>query len=321
MSQKLPTKITLYCRTADSKGVEHAFPINPDSEKRHETARNWASSRGWGSNSNNAFNIYEYDNKGFDHVVIESLEYRGEGGRAYNVTLHHDGHKFKVDLREDALMDIIKNAGIKAGGRLNGTYAFITGTGQTYLIRENSEAHKRAIAETQRLAKIPTTPIKKGDLKPGYLYETISGEKAIYLGEIYSRSIGSENYNGLNFGKKTKSMMFLRASSKKEAENILNEKDLDKVYYQYDIKASHSYKIEKTKIIDVDFNAIVKNLKEGAEDCFERWIKMGDYKLYRTIESYKLLEMSQTKDLNEDEVRIKRMNDVLQGQSRQRRWW
>lgn len=122
----------------------------------------------------------------FKDVTIQSLSYRGHGGRAYKVVIKHDDKQFLVDFREDGIMDVIKNTGIEAGGHLNGEFTFIKDGSQTKLVRIGSEMHEKFV-DTRKVQN--TKPLKFSELKPMHFYKKKNGEECLYLGEIYTPEI------------------------------------------------------------------------------------------------------------------------------------
>jgi hypothetical protein len=162
-------KIKFWCRDSKDDNI-HIFPVNPDKES--PTAKNWAN-----QHQNKGYEVL-FDNI-FNDVTLVSLDIRGQGGRAYQVHVLKDDVKYRCDIRETALLDIIQNAGIKAGGKLNGQYTFVGGASTT-LVRIGSLQHKEALESAFKGKK---QKIKLKDLVAGNVYSTKSGEKSIYLGK------------------------------------------------------------------------------------------------------------------------------------------
>lgn len=256
-----PHKITFYCRQPDSNGVHPTFPV--DSESKHDTAKSWASSTGYYSKGKQEPVVFEFDNSGFDHVTITSLDIRSEGGRAYQVVLERDGNNFQVDMREATLMDVIRNTGIEAGGRLNGSFCFNKAGSQTQLIRENSEVHKQAITDRETREKYNKT-ISAKDLKPGYKYSTPSGKSAVFIGAVYAANNGELKDSNV---KATKHLLWAKYDEPKVFEYLKSGKQSDngrdKVSdWYFDLNRSHSFKIEGEERIDVDLETMVSRIAE-----------------------------------------------------------
>lgn len=244
-----PHNITFYCRPVDDEGVHHTFPV--DSAAKHDSAKSWASTHryNWTNHKVEPL-VFEFPNSGFDHVTIDSLDIRGEGGRAYQVILDRDGKKFQVDMREATLMDVIRNTGIEAGGRLNGSFCFAKAGSQTQLIREGSEVHKQALADRE-LRETYTQRISNKDLKPGYEYSTVSGKSAVFLGVVYTTKNGKTTEDE---AKPVKHLLWSRYAEdkvKKYLEEGIQGEDRGKVSaWYFDLTTSHSYTIEGKQYID-----------------------------------------------------------------------
>ncbi|AIW03555.1 hypothetical protein CPT_Moonbeam157 [Bacillus phage Moonbeam] len=288
-----PNKITFYCKPADISGVHHAFPV--DSSASHDSARYWATGQySWQIDQKDPI-TFEWNNGGFDHVTIESLDIRGEGGRAYQVIVKRDGHFFKVDLREATLMEVILGHGIQAGGRLNGSFCFAKEGSQTKLILEGSDTHKEALAERMKREKY-TKKISNKDLKPGHVYSTISGKSKLFLGCVYSANI--DEYSG-NISKVYKGVLLADWDkwNKDYIKKFLETGELvegNRVYSgNFDVVKSHSFKIEGEKVADVDLEPLVKRLNDLGMNEYEE--KMGKDRhsnyLWGYTGSYELAKM------------------------------
>jgi hypothetical protein len=248
----VPKYITLYCRDEED-GIYHAFPV--DSSANHDTAKSW--SRRYDAQAEPL--AFEYENTKFDNITITSLEIRSEGGRAYQVVLEHNNHKFNVDLRESTLMDVIRNTGIQAGGRLNGSFCFAKDGSQTRLIREGTEEHKRGIQEREKRETFTKT-IKRSELKQGHVYETVSGfKKAIFLGHVYAFDIDKETKE---VSKPYKALLFYTGTEKRSVQHLL-DLNFESIYdWSFEVVKSHSYKLEKEKLLDVDLDTIVNGINK-----------------------------------------------------------
>lgn len=305
-----PRRITFYCRKPDSDGVHPTFPV--DSESKHDTAKSWAKGSRFTYDLDKDYEppVYEYENTGFDFVRIDSLDIRGEGGRAYQVIIERDGHKFQVDMREATLMDVIKNTGIEAGGRLNGSFCFNKAGSQTQLIREGSEVHKKAMAE-QEVRETYTKNISTKDLKPGYHYSSPTGKSATFLGVVYTA-----NSSKLKEGevKISKHFLWISYGGDRIREYLKTGElsETDKMYpWYFDITTSHSYKIEGEKELDVDIEKVLPLVaalgEAGVEDIKSRSsIYSADY----FTDPYRLAIMkADRKDVIADEKFIKQQLD------------
>lgn len=287
-----PERITLYCRPKE-EGVYHAFPVD-SSNANHDTAISWARGNRWARDYNNKKEPikFEFLNVDFDDVTIESLDIRGEGGRAYQVILRVDEDKFRVDLREDTLMDVIRNTGIQAGGRLNGTFCFVKDGSQTKLIREGTELHKRAIAEREKRETF-TKNISRKDLKPGYRYRTLNNSTGIFLGFVHTVSLNKDTGEVSN---PQKHMLFIK-NYDEDVIDLLHEGKInysegrDKPYakvscYDFDITKNHTFRIEDEQVInDVDLAKFVDNIRFMAK--LEYGDKMATQNYSRWFDSFK----------------------------------
>jgi hypothetical protein len=263
--------VNLWVKPPNEEGVYHAFPI--DENGKQDTARDWSSYRavdGWEDGK-----CFPVRNRGFSNVRIIDLEKRGNGGRAYQVILTLNNNQFRVDLRENALMDVINNTGIQAGGRLNGTFCFVKDGSHINLVLEGSDTHKAALKEQERRSKISTKAIKKADLKPGYVYSSLGGEKKIFLGFVYSPTI---NRTSFEIGKPTKLMVFADYSS--SGRGVINPLDTEDCYISLyvDFKKTHSFKLEEGKYSgDWDLDITLHRYKKNSQEIFDRMLSEPGY--------------------------------------------
>ncbi|AIW03244.1 hypothetical protein CPT_Mater87 [Bacillus phage Mater] len=288
-----PEKITFYCKPYKEEGVYPAYPV--DSSVKHDGAKCWAAEcYTWRDTYEDPLH-FEWDNSGFDHVTIESLDIRGEGGRAYQVIVERDGNRFKVDLREPTLMEVILTKGIQAGGRLNGSFCFAKEGSQTKLILEGSDTHKAALAEREK-RQTYSKKISNKDLKPGHVYSTISGKSKLFLGFVYSANI--DDYSG-NIGKVYKGALLADWNGWNEdgIRQFVETGQLvegNKVYSSdFDVVRSHSFKIEGEKVADVDLEPLVKRLNDLGMNEYEEKMSKERYghKLWDYTGSYILAKM------------------------------
>jgi len=151
------------------KKVIDIFPVDATNPKTLETALSWVK-----NGKENTYAQTPCDNVPIEDVVIKTLEHRGEGGRAYKILINN---KYRYDLREDVLMDVILNEGIDAGGRLKGKFVFGIIGSQMKLILIGSKLYNDAcVVDIKRKEK----PIK--NFKPGHIYESITN-KEVFLGK------------------------------------------------------------------------------------------------------------------------------------------
>lgn len=297
------SKVTFYCRPKDKEGVFHAFPV--DSAASHETAKNWATVYNWENKSKPTTEpeVFEFENTGFDNIQIKSLDIRGNGGRAYQVTLEMEGKKFKVDLRENTLLDVINTKGIQAGGRLNGTFCFAKEGSQTTLILEGSKQHKHALnAQYERETYSKT--ISRKDLKPGHSYTTISGDSKIFIGFVYAANLNKDDGKLTNVKKQ---MLFIKDDP--DYINFANIKDSgDKGIYRWELKVvdSHSFRIEGDKKLEITPDVFDRIIAFG-EKSYAEIMTRDRYSSYLSdyFEPYKIAKMRVNKkdtDFKQEDV-------------------
>lgn len=254
----LPKKMNFYCREKGLDGVYPTFPVNVDSKQ--ETAISWACNSY--PYTEDKYTLFTFDNTKFKDVYIESLDKRGNGGRAYQVIITHKGNKFRVDLRETALMDVIMNTGIEAGGKLNGEFVFIILGSQTTLVRKGSKDYNKAVDKSaeKKLDKIPN-----GNLKIGHLYSSLNGNEGIFVGEYFVNEI-KDVKGEILIGKPVKKLVFLKNNeeSKRFCNQILTT---DEIYYEFyiELQKNHSYRTDNGKVCDITEKVLINNLKTIAK--------------------------------------------------------
>jgi len=151
------------------------FACDAKKEKSRETGISWATS--YRSKDRKYTEIVE-DNRPLYNCQIVDLDHRGEGGRAYKVIIWHG---FYVDLREDVLLDCIRDRGIAANGYiLNGLIWAVLGS-QTRLIMYHGDLHKKITAEMVLKSR---KPLSKKDLIIGNIYQDNKEQLYMYLGIV-----------------------------------------------------------------------------------------------------------------------------------------
>lgn len=201
-------RIQFFCKREvikmDGEDVYLAFPVDA-SRKDKSTPKEWASVRKRVENADKPFTYesiegvdFEFDNK-FDDIRITSLEHRGNGGRAYKAVITKDDKRFKVDLREDCLMETMMSVGIEPKGVLKGDFCFVKDNSQTKLIRCESEEYKKLIEFKEKVSKQNIIPTK--ELKPMTLYQSGIGNKGyiLFIGEVYIPQIDIEGNGGNSY--------------------------------------------------------------------------------------------------------------------------
>ena len=176
---KIPEHMIFVCRI-DKDAEDHimdVFPVEKGNDKTLERAISWAKS--W---KNTSIKQFEFTNEKFENLVITDLEQRNEGGRAYKVVLELDKNKFRFDLRENILMDVIENQGIGKGGLLKGPFKFVLVGSQMKLMYIDGDEYKEA---TERDAERIGKRISDNELIIGGVYQSLNGQASVYLGRGY----------------------------------------------------------------------------------------------------------------------------------------
>lgn len=264
----------------DSNGrmIYHGYMLPKESD--HYSAQHWS---GWDKGDGTATMISFADENGgktfptFKDIEIQSLHYRGNGGRAYQVIFpieENENFYIKCDLREDTLMDAIFTQGIEKGGKLNGEYAFIRNGSQTNLVLVGSKVYETAKAITQK--KKEARKITNKELKIGYEYSTPNGHKDIYLGAYYQ--IEAHSFGGDGGNVKTSSTPKTIHVFMRHYKNFSN-------FHSFEFKKTQSYTLESEQpvyteeeakklfieqYINVTKDNFEKNLK-NLEDCFMKY--------------------------------------------------
>jgi len=176
---KIPENMIFVCRIdKDSDdNIMDVFPVEKGNDKTLKRAIDWA--KGWRTCTYKQFFV---PNEKFENLTITDLEQRGEGGRAYKVVLELDNSKYRFDLRENILMDIIKHQGIGKGGLLKGPFKFVLVGSQMKLMYIDGDIYKDA---TERDAERTGKRILDNELVIGGVYQSLNGNMSVYLGKGY----------------------------------------------------------------------------------------------------------------------------------------
>lgn len=116
----------------------------------------------------------------FRDMRVVTLEYRGNGGRAYKV-ITPDNYYF--DLREDVLVEAMLKEGVRAGGYVNGEFIWARVNTSMKIVRIGSELHEALVSANE---KRTLTKIANKEFVPGGVYETKSNERYIFIGWVDS---------------------------------------------------------------------------------------------------------------------------------------
>lgn len=169
-----------------SINVTPAYPTIRETQE--DTAKSWAASSSRTYNSEKR--CYEsakpadpivVDNS-FSSLSIIDLECRGNGGRAYKVTLPVEGCNLLFDLREGPLLDMINTLGIKPGGCIEGEFEFVMNKSQLNLVRVGSSIWE----EAKRISE--ACKVSANAYKVGVVYSDKSRNCFwIYLGAMHTK--------------------------------------------------------------------------------------------------------------------------------------
>jgi hypothetical protein len=185
----IPKQICYISQPKESKdGLEYypTFVCDAEKEASKQTGISWA--KGY---KNKKYTEVVNDNIPLYTYQIVDLEYRSEGGRAYKVILNDD-HNFYVDLREDVLLDCIRDRGIAANGYiLNGLIWAVLGS-QTRLVMYGGSYYNE-IVDSMKIRSTKTVP--KRDLTVGNIYQDSKKDLWIYLGIVDNHETYKKNPN------------------------------------------------------------------------------------------------------------------------------
>lgn len=147
--------------------LTEAFPVDAEDKKRLVTAMQWAGDHA---------KVTEMPNDPIPTIEIISLEIRAQGGRAWKALIHGT---FYVDLREDVLLDALRNGEGVKNSELIGPFVWAVVGSQTKIVRVGSKLHKAVTDGGKRkaLKEIKTLEI-------GGVYENRSENKYVFLGYV-----------------------------------------------------------------------------------------------------------------------------------------
>lgn len=146
--------------------VRQVYLFNNESVKSKANAEAWAKGT-WRGEGPSPVAAKSRPNTPMTNLWLDTLEYRGEGGRAYKVINKDDMTYF--DLREDQLLQGILKHGISAGGKLNGEWVFAMDHSQCKCVLTDSEEYAEALEKDARPVE-QKTKVSLKDLKVGHIY-------------------------------------------------------------------------------------------------------------------------------------------------------
>lgn len=282
------SKVNLYRSTTKTP----AYVTNPNSPNQ-ENAIKWATGSKFTSRDtkDKAKEGVHYRLDTVDNIFINPkfvrLSIRGNGGRAYVVTIESNGQKFDVDMREDAIVEAMSHGKIE-NGIIYGTYAFLPYS-NIPLVSVNSPDYKdwRKNIEKKEI-NVVRQHVTDTKLEVGKTYEDKSRSLYIYMGNVFVYNAKSEktskrplmlniNVRDLaNIGnnvsaKEVKNLHPILTDKIKELSDLLGDKQsvLDRKHFM------QSYNIDKTYIsvmldikpnslklyeVDADFSNCIENI-------------------------------------------------------------
>jgi hypothetical protein len=237
MIAHIPARILYVCRKPfnekigwedfdDSRAVTvtPAYPVDADgSKKTIQNAIDWA--RGRYSHDGEAPDTMTVENVPLPYVQIVSLDIRGEGGRAYKVTV--DG--VYVDLREDVFLDAMLTNGVDVGGILRGPFIWARIDSQMKLIRVGSKLHDRVIAAHAQGAK---KNVSTNEIEIGGIYRNRVGEVFVYLGQC-NTSTAVKKHTWIEFTSHENVQGWIKIPKYSEPNQVGFDKVLEENHYFY----------------------------------------------------------------------------------------
>ena len=163
----------------DDGGTINTFEAAPTfvatNEKTRETGISWAE-RGYGSKVK--AKVAEEVNIPFSALQIVSHEKRNEGGGAFKVIADK---RWYVDLRTDALLDILVNAAVKEGNVQDCQFIWARVGSHMRIVRIGSAIYDELVKSDAVKAQVV---VKQGDLKPGDVLQESNGKREVFLGWV-----------------------------------------------------------------------------------------------------------------------------------------
>lgn len=169
---KIPTRIRIYSRDKDGFATDH------ENTKTQATAASWSNSKGF----------FEIPNDPFTGLKLLDVVHRGNGGRAWKVQGKFGEKELTFDLREDVLLETMREDGIDRGPVLKGQYIFAMVNSEMKIIRSESKTAKDLLKYMEDGAKKAIT----SGYEIGRIYETKTGKQSVYLGKFWTRKHTAE---------------------------------------------------------------------------------------------------------------------------------
>lgn len=166
---------------ATKRKVRETFVVDKANPKTRKTATDWAEAS-WRSSSKKA-TFTDIVNDPISEVEVVSLDIRGKGGRAWKVLLHD---KYYVDLREDVLLDCLRNGTGVRNGKLQGPFQWCGVGTQMKLVRVGSKLYEAVVEAGKRKV---SKRVNKNKLVVGGIYYDKRGLRSVYLGQVDTEQV------------------------------------------------------------------------------------------------------------------------------------
>lgn len=148
----------------------------------------------------------EVPNEPMSGVQLITLDYNKDGVLGYKAITPNG---YYVDICNDVLLEALLKVGAGPGGVLGGQFVWGKVDGLMKLIRVDSELYE-ALLETGERGMM--SPLSKNSLVPGTVYESKTGDRAVFLGLVNSEawellwpdSQGAYRLSSIQDGKKPK---------------------------------------------------------------------------------------------------------------------
>lgn len=301
MIGSLPKKLKVFAKTAQEVTTEWdditytpisketvcpAFITDAENLKTHETAERWAKESRYGSPASK-YTVLDIDNTPVftQDSRIVGMEKRSEGGRAYKVIIKFQGVQYYVDLREDVLLDLILNTGIKKNGILPCDLIWGRVGSQMKLVRVNSDLHKELIKANLVGAM---KKISNSELEIGGVYENKKGDKFLFLGyvsylnmetEYVQGNYGQANYNRFLGVKRIDKIQAWYEIPAYDWEDTSPNKPWGKEFHYFAFRNPKSLtvkmKVAQYNVNDSWIDALAKNAEKSLNDSYLRYCKAG----------------------------------------------
>lgn len=203
---KLIDKIKLVCRDEatyeDSYGRNarqpyyQAYLVDPSNKKQYESALYWAEWTEYGPSVKNEetgkwereYELkhppveFEFDNNGFTLELLDCAGGSSQGGKLsfWNCVVSKDGHKFKIGINSELLLDLLKSASF-VHGLCTDKLIFITQKGKVGMTVEGSATYEQCIKDRDLMSNLKKTQTSKFTFGDLISTATIS---EVYLGTI-----------------------------------------------------------------------------------------------------------------------------------------